>query len=232
MRLDIITLFPRMCEAPLSESIIGRAQAEGRAEIRVIDLRDFAHDRHRTVDDKPYGGGAGMVLMAGPLFEAVESVAEHASRVVLLTPQGRRFNQGIARGYATECEHIVLVCGHYEGVDERARQVLFDDEISIGDFVLTNGAIAAVLVADAVVRLLPGVLGCDASSEEESFGDRHLLEYPQYTRPRTFRGMRVPDVLMSGDHGMIERWRSEQRIVRTAGRRPDLLSWQMETCDE
>lgn len=232
MRLDIITLFPRMCEVPLGESIIGRAQEEGLAAIRVIDLRDFAHDRHRSVDDKPYGGGAGMVLMAAPLFEAVESVAEPGSRVVLLTPQGRRFTQEIAQEFAAAYEHVVLVCGHYEGVDERARQVLFDDELSIGDFVLTNGAIAAVVVADAVVRLLPGVLGCEASSEEESFGDRRLLEYPQYTRPRTFRGMRVPDVLMSGDHARIERWRGEQRIVRTAGRRPDLLSCQMETGDE
>ena len=222
MRLDIVTLFPGICEGPLRESIVGRARERGLVDIRYTNPRDFARDRHGTVDDTPYGGGAGMVLKPEPLFAAVEQVATAAAYVVLLSPQGRPFRQETARRFAL-LPHLVLVCGHYEGVDERARQVLFDAEVSIGDYVLTNGTIAAVVVADAVIRLLPGVLGTDESSEDESFGRDGWLEYPQYTRPAEFRGMRVPDVLLSGDHGSVEHWRREQSLVRTAARRPELL---------
>ncbi len=229
MRLDIITLFPAICEAPLSQSIIKRARQRGLATIRFVNLRDFAHDAHATTDDRPYGGGAGMVLRPEPLFEAVEAVAGPESRVILLTPQGVPFRQGRARELARDESHLVLVCGHYEGVDERARQALFDEELSIGDYVLTNGAIAAAVVADAVIRLLPGVLGCGDSSAEESFDRQGLLEYPQYTRPAEFRGLKVPDVLLSGDHGKIARWRHQQRLMRTAASRPELLSEQQET---
>jgi tRNA (guanine37-N1)-methyltransferase len=222
MRLDIVTLFPGICAGPLRESIVGRAQERGLVDIRYTNPRDFAVDRHGTVDDTPYGGGAGMVLKPELLFAAVEKVATADAYVVLLSPQGRPFRQELARRYAL-LPHLVLVCGHYEGVDERARQVLFDAEVSLGDYVLTNGTIAAAVVADAVIRLLPGVLGTDESSEDESFGRDGWLEYPQYTRPAEFRGMRVPDVLLSGDHGRIERWRREQSLVRTAARRPELL---------
>ena len=222
MRLDIVTLFPGICAGPLRESIVGRAQERGLVDIHYTNPRDFAHDRHGTVDDTPYGGGAGMVLKPEPLFAAVEQVSTAAAYVVLLSPQGQPFRQETARRLAG-LTHLVLVCGHYEGVDERARQVLFDAELSIGDYVLTNGTIAAAVVADAVIRLLPGVLGADESSEDESLGRDGWLEYPQYTRPVAFRGMRVPDVLLSGDHGSIEHWRREQSLVRTAARRPELL---------
>lgn len=222
MRLDIVTLFPGICAAPLQESILKRAQDRGIVEVRIIDLRDFTHDRHRTADDRPYGGGAGMILKPEPLFEAVESLRSRDSRVVLLTPQGARFDQQVAGRLATE-KHLILLCGHYEGVDERVREALIDEEISIGDYVLTGGSLAALVVADAVIRLLPGALGCAESAAEESFDRANLLEYPQYTRPPEFRGMRVPEVLLSGDHGRIEAWRQEQRITRTAARRPDLL---------
>lgn len=229
MRLDIITLFPEICAAPLRESIVGRACKKGVVEVRFINLRDFSRDQRGTVDDKPYGGGAGMVLMTAPLFEAVEQTRTAASRVVLLTPQGRPFTQAVAKSFAQNESHLVLVCGQYEGVDERARQALFDDEVSIGDYILTNGTIAAAVVADAVIRLLPGALGTDESVVDETFGQDGLLEYPQYTRPAEYRDMRVPEVLLSGDHERIETWRREQRIVRTAARRPDLLRQQAET---
>jgi tRNA (guanine37-N1)-methyltransferase len=222
MRLDIITLFPAICAGPLRESVIGRAQEQGLVSIHYTNPREFAADRHGTVDDAPYGGGAGMVLKPEPLFAAVERVATENAYVVLLSPQGRPFRQETARRLAT-LAHLVLVCGHYEGVDERVRQVLVHEEVSLGDYVLTNGSLAAAVVADAVIRLLPGVLGADESSEDESFGRYGWLEYPHYTRPAEFRGMRVPDVLLSGDHAGIERWRREQSLVRTAARRPDLL---------
>ncbi len=223
MRFDIVTLFPEICESSLCVSIIGRARKSELVEINTIDLRKYSHDRRGTVDDTPYGGGCGMVLRPEPLFECVEDIADERAHVVLMTPQGRRFTQEDAVRLS-RLDHIVLVCGHYEGIDERARQVLFDEELSLGDFVLTNGAIAAVVMCDAIVRLLPGVLGDDESSVEESFGgDERLLEYPQYTRPYEYRGMRVPDVLLSGDHEQIKQWRLEQRYVRTSGRRPDLL---------
>ncbi len=222
LHIDIVSLFPRICEGPLQESILGRACREGKVQVDLINLRDYAIDRRGTVDDSPYGGGAGMVLRAEPLFACVEELADAEAYTVLMTPQGAPFTQATARRLASK-SHLVMVCGHYEGVDERARQCLFDEEISLGDFVLTNGAIAAVVVVDAVVRLLPGVLGSDESSVDESFGRDSLLEYPQYTHPEVFRGMRVPDVLLSGNHGEIAKWRQEQRLVRTAGRRPDLL---------
>ena len=223
MRIDIVSLFPGICRGALGESIMGRAVREGRVEPHFVNLRDYAHDRRQSVDDAPYGGGAGMVLAPEPLFECVESLRTPDCRVILLCPQGRRFRQSDARRLSGE-RHLMLVCGHYEGIDERARQCLFDEELSLGDFVLTNGALAAVVMTDAIVRLLPGVLGDDLSSEEESFGDLPLLEYPQYTRPVECRGMRVPDVLLSGNHGEITNWRLEQRVIRTVGRRPDLLS--------
>jgi len=222
MRLDIVTLFPAICEGPLGESVIGRARERGLVDIRYTNPRTFARDRHGTVDDSPYGGGVGMVMKPEPLFAAVEQVATEDATVVLLSPQGQPFCQSLARRFAA-LPHLVLVCGHYEGVDERVRQVLVDEEVSLGDYILTNGALAAVVVADAVIRLLPGVLGADESSDDESFGRDGWLEYPHYTRPVEFRGMRVPDVLLSGDHADIERWRREQSLVRTAARRPELL---------
>lgn len=223
MRIDIVSLFPGICQGALSESIIGRAVRGGLVEVNYVNLRDYSHDRRQSVDDSPYGGGVGMVLSAEPLFECVESLQTAESRVILMCPQGRRFRQSDARRLST-AEHLIFVCGHYEGIDERARQSLFDEEMSLGDFVLTNGALAAVVMTDAIVRLLPGVLGHDESSSEESFGDLPLLEYPQYTRPVSYRGMRVPEVLLSGDHEAISQWRFEQRVIRTASRRPDLLS--------
>jgi tRNA (guanine37-N1)-methyltransferase len=189
--------------------------------MRCLDLRDFTADRHRTTDDRPYGGGPGMIMLPEPLFKAVESVRTPASRVILMTPQGRRFDQAAAQSLAAH-RHLIVVCGHYEGVDERVREGLVDEEISIGDYVLTNGALAAAVVVDAVVRLLPGVLGGEGAAEQESFS-AGLLEYPQYTRPADFRGMQVPEILLSGHHADIARWREEESRRRTRERRPDLL---------
>lgn len=224
MRIDILTLFPRVFQGPLEASIIGRAAEAGLVQLVVHDIRDYAEGRHKVVDDYPYGGGPGMVMKPEPLFQAVESVAAQASppgRVVLLTPQGRLLSQAVAEELAGE-ERLLLVCGHYEGVDERVREHLVDDEISIGDYVLSGGEFPALVVVDAVVRRIPGVLGSDASLEEESHA-RGLLEYPQYTRPAEFRGWQVPEVLLSGHHAEIARWRRRQSLVRTARRRPDLL---------
>lgn len=223
MRLDIITLFPAMFQGPLTESVIARARQSKVVEINLINPRDFTTGKRGKVDDAPYGGGAGMVLKPEPLWDAISSVRTPASRVILLTPQGAPFVQAAARRLAT-LTHVVLVCGHYEGVDERVRQAMVDEEISIGDFILTNGGLAAMVVADAVIRLLPGALGSDESTACESFGDDGLLEYPQYTRPPEFRGMAVPPVLLSGDHGKIAAWRREQQVRRTVVRRPDLIS--------
>jgi tRNA (guanine37-N1)-methyltransferase len=222
MRLDVVTLFPGMFNGPLTESILGRAQRDGIVEIGFVDLRAFAQDRRRTVDDTPYGGGAGMVLKPEPLVAALASVRRPDSRVILMTPQGVRFTQADAQRLA-RLPHLVFVCGQYEGVDERVRQSLVDEEISIGDFVLTNGNLAAMVVADAVIRLLPGALGSDESAESESFSAEGLLEYPQYTRPETHAGMTVPAVLREGHHGRIAAWRWGQRVVRTVARRPELL---------
>ena len=221
LTIDVITIFPGMLSGFLEESMLKRAAQGGRVVFRTVDLRGFTRDTHRTTDDRPYGGGPGMVMKPEPLFEAVESVRTDGSRVILMTPQGRRFEQCVARELARE-SHLVFICGHYEGVDERVRQELVDDEISIGDYVLTNGVVAAAAVIDAVVRLLPDVLGGEGATDEESFVDG-LLEYPQYTRPADFRGMTVPEVLLSGDHGEIARWRKEQALERTRSRRPDLL---------
>ncbi len=220
MKVDVLTLFPEMFSGPLDESIIGRARETGRLELKIHPLRDWTHDRHRTVDDKPFGGGPGMVLKPEPIFEAVESLATEQTHVVLFTPAGRRFDQSVAVELAQK-GHLVLICASYEGVDERVRETLVDDEISIGDFVLTNGNLPAILVIDSVTRLLPGVLGDDASSADESFS-HGLLEYPHYTRPAEFRGQKVPEVLLSGNHGEIEQWRREQAQERTRERRPDL----------
>jgi tRNA (guanine37-N1)-methyltransferase len=220
-RIDVITIFPGMLQGFLGESMMKRAAASGAVQFRAIQLRDFTNDRHRTTDDRPYGGGPGMVMKPEPVFDAVESVRTPESRVILMTPQGRRFDQAAARRLAGE-PHLVFVCGHYEGVDERIRTGLATEEISIGDYVLTNGVLAAAVVIDAVVRLLPGVLGADGATEEESFSAGGL-EYPQYTRPPEFRGMVVPEILLSGDHPAIARWRAEESRRRTADRRPDLV---------
>ena len=192
-------------------------------EIRVINIRDFATDKHRTVDSPPYGGGPGMVLKPDVLAAAIESVLTPEAHVILLSPQGTRFTQMRARELAQNQEHLIMVCGHYEGFDERVRQALIDEEISIGDYVLTNGSIAAVIVSDAVIRLLPGVLGDAESASHDSFGHDNLLDFPQYTRPTEFRGMKVPEVLLSGNHKKIAEWRREQAEIRTIARRPDLL---------
>ena len=221
MKIDVLTLFPGMFPGPLDESIIKRACESGRLRLGIRDLRDYAHDRHRKVDDRPFGGGPGMLMKPEPLFEAVEALRGEKTRVILTSPAGRPFRQEIAQELAGE-EHLLLVCGSYEGFDERVRECLADDELSIGDYVLTNGALPAMVIIDAVTRLLPGVLGDDESSVDESFSDG-LLEYPQYTRPAEFRGMSVPEVLLSGDHAAIERWRREQARMRTGQRRPDLL---------
>lgn len=221
MRIDLVTIFPAMVKGFVEESILKRASEMGRVRFQVIDLRDFTTDRHRTTDDRAYGGGPGMVMKPEPFFDAVEALRTENARVILMTPQGRPFCQAAAGELAGE-EHLIFLCGHYEGVDERVRMGLVTDEISIGDYVLTNGTLSAVVVVDAVTRLLPGVLGGDGATVEESFS-QGLLEYPQYTRPADFRGMSVPEVLRSGDHGAVARWRAEQSEQRTLDRRPDLL---------
>jgi tRNA (guanine37-N1)-methyltransferase len=221
MKIDVVTLFPAMFAGPLDESIIKRARDTGLLDLGIHQLRDYTHDRHKTVDDRPFGGGPGMLLKPEPIFEAVEALRSEDTRVILLSPSGRQFNQAIARELSAR-RHLLLVTGHYEGFDERIRQELADDELSVGDYVLTNGALPAMIVIDAVTRLLPGVLGDDESSHEESFS-QGLLEYPHYTRPAEFRGMKVPEVLLSGNHAQIEKWRAEQARQRTKERRPDLM---------
>jgi tRNA (guanine37-N1)-methyltransferase len=224
MKFDILTLFPAMFDGPLTESIIKRAVEDGLIDIRLHNIRDCAFDRHKTADDYPYGGGAGMVMKPEPLVACIEKVkAERpAARVILTTPQGKPFNQALAGELAREKE-ILIICGRYEGVDERVRELFVDDEISLGDFVLTGGEIAAMVLVDAVSRLIPGVLGCGDSAAEDSFSDG-LLEYPQYTRPAEFRGLAVPEVLLSGNHQEIARWRRRQSLQRTWEKRPDLLA--------
>jgi tRNA (guanine37-N1)-methyltransferase len=225
MRIDVLTLFPEVCEAFFASSIIKRARQAGLVEVVCTDIRDFATDRHRSVDDTPFGGGPGMVLAAPPVFAAVEHVEAldpRSPRRILLTPQGRRFDQTLAAEWAHQ-QRLLLIAGHYEGFDERIRLGLDPDEISIGDYVLSGGEAAAMVLVDAVVRLLPGALGHDQAAVEESFSGG-LLEYPQYTRPREFRGMTVPEILLSGDHGRIAEWRRQQRLQRTRQRRPDLLT--------
>ena len=221
MRIDLVTLFPAMVEGPLKESILGRAQARGIVDIRVHNLRDWAGGKHQVTDEPPFGGGGGMILKPEPLAAAIEALRRAGAHVVLLDPAGRPFTQQVARELAG-CAHLVLVCGRYEGVDERVREHLVDEELSIGDYVLTGGELAALVVADAVTRLLPGTLGDAAAPEQDSFS-RGLLEHPQYTRPETFRGWAVPEVLRSGDHGKIARWRRLMAVWRTWQRRPGLL---------
>ncbi|OQA25571.1 MAG: tRNA (guanine-N(1)-)-methyltransferase [Verrucomicrobia bacterium ADurb.Bin345] len=220
LQIDVITIFPQMLAGFLGESMLKRAVRMGKADIRMVNLRDYTTDAHRTTDDRPYGGGPGMIMKPEPIFSAVEAVRGEKARVILMTPQGRRFDQAMARELSRE-SHLVFICGHYEGVDERVRAALVDDEISIGDYVLTNGALPAAVVIDAVVRLLPGVLGAEGAAEQDSF-EGGLLEHEQYTRPAEFRGMRVPDVLVSGDHAEIARWREARAQERTLERRPDL----------
>ncbi len=222
MKIDVLTLFPAMFAGPLDDSIIRRARENGLVRLAVHDLRAFARNRHRMVDDRPFGGGPGMLLKPEPIFEAVEQLSGEETKVILLTPSGTTFNQPIARRLS-ECKHLLLICGSYEGFDERIREALVHDEISLGDFVLTNGALPALVIVDAVCRLLPGVLGDAESAVDESFSEARL-EYPQYTRPADFRGMKVPDVLLSGNHEAIARWRVEQARQRTAAKRPDLAA--------
>jgi len=222
LQVDILTIFPRMLDSLLGESMLKRAIRNGVVRVRMINLRDYADDPHQTTDDRPYGGGPGMVMKPEPIFRAVAAVRGENTRVILMTPQGRPFRQAVTRELASAA-HLVLICGHYEGVDERVRQALATDEISIGDYVLTNGVLAAAVVLDAVVRLLPGALGDETSAADESFS-ADLLEYPQYTRPPELQGLKVPEVLLSGNHAEIARWRREQSLARTRARRPDLLA--------
>jgi tRNA (guanine37-N1)-methyltransferase len=229
MKIDIVTLFPEICRGPLSESIMKRAQKNGIVDLHIHNLRDWTMDKHHVADDAPFGGGQGMVMKPEPIFAAVEKlrnqtsdIKDQTSKIVLMSPAGHRFDQEMAAQLSGE-SHLIIICGHYEGVDHRVIDHLVDHEISIGDYVLTNGAIAAVVLVDAVVRLLPGVLGHEQSALDDSFS-RGLLEAPQYTRPAEFRSWKVPDVLLSGNHAEIERWRREQAIKRTRENRPGLLN--------
>ena len=222
LRIDVVTIFPGMLQGFFGQSILRRAAAMGAADIRAVDLRDFAHDARGTLDDKPYGGGAGMLMKPEPLFEAVESLRRPGTRVIAMSPQGRPFRQETARRLAQE-SHLVFLCGHYEGIDERVLEILSDEQLSIGDYVLTNGALPAAVVTDAVVRLLPGVLGGgEEATEHESFEEDGLLEQAQYTRPPVWRGQAVPPALLRGDHAQAARWRKNQMLDRTARHRPDL----------
>jgi tRNA (guanine37-N1)-methyltransferase len=224
MKFDILTLFPGMFDGPFGESIIRRAVERGLIEIRLHAIREYAFDKHKTTDDYPYGGGAGMVMKPEPLAACIEKVTAErpAARVILTTPQGRPFGQSLAAELARE-EELLIICGRYEGVDERVRELFVDDEISLGDFVLTGGEMAAMVIVDAVSRLVPGVLGSDESATADSFSDG-LLEYPQYTRPPEFRGLVVPDILLSGNHLEIARWRRRMALERTWLKRPDLIA--------
>ena len=220
MIIDVLTLFPEMFKGILAESILKRAQENQKAQINIYNLRDWTHDTRRTVDDKPYGGGPGMVIKSEPVFEACDDLCKENTKVILLTPQGKKYNQKLALNLS-KYEHVILICGHYEGFDERVR-TLADIEISIGDYVLTCGEIPAMVLIDTIVRLIPGVLGEESSLDNESFND-DSLEYPQYTRPQQYRDMIVPDILLSGDHEKIEKWRKKQSLKRTKERRKDLL---------
>jgi len=221
MKIDILTIFPEMFSGPFKESIIKRAQKKELVEIKIHNLRDWTEDKHKTVDDKPFGGGAGMVMKIEIIDKALNDLKTKKSKVILLTPQGKVFKQKMAQEYAN-LNHMILICGHYEGFDERIRENLIDEEVSIGDYVLTGGEIPAMVVVDSVVRLIPGVVGNDESIKDESFS-KGLLEYPQYTRPADYRGKKVPEVLLSGNHAQIEKWRQEQAEKRTKKRRADLL---------
>ena len=222
MRIDILTLFPEMFDCVLSASMLGRAQANGLIDIRVHNIRDFTDNKHRKADDYPFGGGAGLVMMAQPIYDCMSAVLDGGSaHRILMTPRGRTLNQKIAKELSQN-DRIVLLCGHYEGVDERVMEII-DDEISIGDYVLTGGELPAMVLVDCVSRLIPGVLGSEESAADESFSE-DLLEYPQYTRPASFRGMDVPEILLNGHHAKIQAWRQEQARLKTALNRPDLLT--------
>jgi tRNA (guanine37-N1)-methyltransferase len=221
LKIQILTIFPRICEGALGESMLKRAQEKGLATLEAVDLRAWATDKHRTTDDAPYGGGPGMVMKIEPIARALEALRGDGTRAVLMSPQGRRFNQRMAEAYSRE-RHLILICGHYEGIDQRVADHLVDDEISIGDYVLTNGVLAALVFADAVVRLIPGVLGDAGSAAQDSFSTG-LLDHPHYTRPENFNGWIVPEVLLSGNHAAIEAWRRKRAIEITKQRRPDLI---------
>ena len=222
MKIDYLTLFPEMFDCVLNHSILKRAQDKNIIEVNTVNFRDYAENKHNQVDDYPYGGGQGMVLKPEPVFNAMKDLKRtDKTRVILMCPQGRPFSQAIAEELS-EAEHIVFICGHYEGYDERIRENLVTDEISMGDYVLTGGELPAMTMTDAIVRLIPGVLGNEQSHQDDSFSDG-LLEFPQYTRPREYKGMTVPDVLLSGNHANIEKWRHEQKLIRTLHKRPDLL---------
>ena len=222
MRIDIITLFPEIALSPLSDSIIKRAREQGLVDIHAHQLRDWATGKHRKTDDYLCGGGQGMLIMPEPVFAAVDELKQDDTRIILMTPQGKPFIQADAQRLSTS-QHLIILCGHYEGIDHRIIDALVDEEISIGDYILTNGAVAAAVLTDAIVRLLPGALGDARSSADESFSDPNMLEAPAYTKPNEFRGMKVPEVLLSGDHGKISSWKKEQALARTKANRPDLL---------
>ena len=222
MRIDIITLFPEIALSPLSDSIIKRAREQGLVDIHAHQLRDWATGKHRKTDDYLCGGGQGMLMMPEPVFAAVDELKQDDTRIILMTPQGKPFIQSDAQRLSTS-QHLIILCGHYEGIDHRIIDALVDEEISIGDYILTNGAVAAAVLTDAIARLLPGALGDARSSLEESFSDPNMLEAPAYTKPNEFRGMKVPEVLLSGDHGKISSWKKEQALARTKANRPDLL---------
>jgi tRNA (guanine37-N1)-methyltransferase len=221
MKIDIVTLFPEICRAPLNASMMKRAQENKIVDLTIHNLRDWTTDKHHVVDDAPFGGGPGMVMKPEPIFAAVESLAAGDSFVILMTPQGKPLSQSLAQNLSQK-KHLIIVCGHYEGIDHRVVEQLVDLEVSVGDYVLTNGAIAAAVLVDATVRLLPGVLGHEQSASDDSF-NTGLLEAPQYTRPADFRGAKVPEVLLSGNHAEIMNWRKEQALKRTTENRPDLL---------
>jgi tRNA (guanine37-N1)-methyltransferase len=222
VRIDVLTIFPGILESPLRESLLGKAIAGGTLDVRVRDLREHATDRHRTMDDEPYGGGPGMVMLAEPVLAAVEALGGGSKRIVVLSPAGRRLDQPLVRELAAE-PWLVLICGRYEGIDERVVELLGAEEVSIGDYVLSGGEIAALVVLEAVTRLVPGVIGREESHEQDSFGSDGLLDHPHYTRPVEVRGHRVPDVLLSGHHAEVERWRREAALEKTRRNRPDLL---------
>lgn len=222
MQFDVVTIFPKMFEPILNESIMKRAQAKGKVKIRVHDLRNYTEDKHRKVDDKPFGGGPGMVLSAQPIVDAVKKIrGKKKAKVILLCPTGEKLTQKKAKALSKE-KNLILICGHYEGVDERVRELVVDESLSIGDYVLTGGELPAMVLIDSVARLIPGVLGREASLEYESF-EAKLLEYPQYTRPANFRGTKIPNVLLSGNHKAIEMWRKQESLKRTKKYRPDLI---------
>ena len=222
MRIDVLTIFPGLLESPLRESLLGKAIAGGTLDVRVHDLREHATDRHRTMDDEPYGGGPGMVMLAEPILAAVDALGDGAKRTIVLSPAGRRLDQALVRALSEE-PWLVLIAGRYEGIDERVVEALGADEVSIGDYVLSGGEVPALVVLEAVTRLVPGVIGREESHEQDSFGQDGLLDHPHYTRPVEVRGLRVPDVLLSGNHAEVERWRREAAAEKTRRNRPDLL---------